>query len=817
MNVKPTRNAVVGPPLLAIGLLSATALGYEILLMRLFSIIQWHHFAYMIISLALLGYGASGTFLAFVQSTLLKRYPLALIGNLALFAASAMPCFLLAQKVPFNPEEILWNWREPLQLVFIYLVLSLPFFFAANAIALTLVKFSRVIPRVYAVDLFGAGAGSLGVILLLYLVPPMAALTIVSLLGLVSMLVAAVELRMSGGYLPVSAVALLLGIMIWALAGEPLSLSPYKGLSQALRVSGASIIDERNSPLATLHVLENQKIPLRHAPGLSINSPKGPPGQLGLFSDGNSVGVITRDAGDASDFDYLDQLVSALPYHLKPFYKVLVLGAGGGEEVLQARYQNAQQIHVVELNPQLLELVKNDYADYTGQLYSQPGIHLHAEEGRGFVAASRERYDLIQLALPDASGAGSGGLFSLSEDYLHTSEAMRIYLEHLNPGGFLAISQWIELPPRQALKLFATVIDVLERLGVQAAGNRMVLIRGWQTSTLLIKNGAFTHDEISALQAFCASRSFDVAWYPGMSADEPNRFNRLREAYYYAGVQQLLGPAARSFMDHYKFKLRPATDDQPYFYNFFKWSTLPEILKLRGQGGLPLLEAGYPVLVATLAQALLASLLLVLLPLVFLNRRRRSRAVARISRYRVLVYFFAIGMAFLFIEIAFMQKFTLFLHHPLLSASVVLASFLVFAGLGSNWSGRLASADIPGRGIGLATGGILLTAILYLLLLDSLFGWLIAWSTIARVVASILLIAPLAFFMGMPFPLALTRLGEGNEHLIPLAWGVNGCASVLSAVLATLLAIQFGFTAVIVLALIFYVVAMLSFPQSRST
>ncbi|MGI9321592.1 MAG: spermidine synthase, partial [Thiogranum sp.] len=152
--------------------------------MRLFAIIQWHHFAYMIISLALLGYGASGTFLAFVQSRLLHHYPLALLINLALFGLTAMPSFLVAQQIPFNPEELLWSWREPVRLMFIYLLLSLPFFFAANAIALTFSNFSRIITRVYAFDLFGAGVGSLAVILILYVIPPLGTLSLASALGI---------------------------------------------------------------------------------------------------------------------------------------------------------------------------------------------------------------------------------------------------------------------------------------------------------------------------------------------------------------------------------------------------------------------------------------------------------------------------------------------------------------------------------------------------------------------------------------------------------------------------------------------------------
>jgi hypothetical protein len=798
---------------LTIALLSATALGYEILLMRLFSIIQWHHFAYMIISLALLGYGASGTFLAFVQSRLLSHYPLALLINLALFGLTAMPSFLVAQQIPFNPEEMLWNWREPVRLMFIYLLLSLPFFFVANAIALTFSSFSKLITRVYAFDLFGAGVGSLGVILILYIIPPLAALSLVSALGIACIAVAAWELHLSKRLWIGAAVLLSMAIVVWPGQGPSgLVLSPYKDLSQTLRVSGARVIAERFSPMAILQVVENDRVPLRYAPGMSLNARSSPPAQLGLFSDGGSTGTITRDSGDPRAVDFLDQLTSALPYHLQHAHRVLVLGAGGGMDVLQALYQDTEEIHAVELNPQVVELVSKDYAEFSGGLYNKPGVQLHTAEGRGFVSARGTRYDLIQLALQDSSGASSTGLYALSESYLYTSEALQTYLDHLKSGGYLAISRWIKLPPRDTLKLFVTAIEALRHAGVEEPGKRLILIRGWQTSTLLVKNGEFTADEIRAMRDFSQQRAFDVAWYPGISAGEPNRFNIFREPYLYQGAQALLGPHSQSFMEQYKFKLQPATDDRPYFHNFFKWSTLEEILELRGRGGMPLLEAGYPVLVATLAQALLASTLLILLPLVFLKRQKQSSDSSGISQLRVVSYFFAIGLAFLFIEIAFIQKFMLFLHHPLFTASVVLASFLVFAGLGSNWSKRYSTQQCYWQGVKWAVAGILLTGMAYLLLLDTLFAWLVAWPTIARATVSIVLIAPLAFFMGMPFPLALTSLGAGAGTLIPLAWGVNGCASVLSAVLATLLAIHFGFTLVVLLALLLYILAAMQFP-----
>ncbi len=799
------------PPVMTIALLSGAALGYEILLIRLFSIIQWHHFAYMIISLALLGYGASGTFLAVTQQRFLRHYPRALLLNLALFALSTLPCFLLAQRIHFNPEEMLWKWQETLRLAMIYLLLSLPFFFAANSIALTLARYRSMITRVYAADLIGAGVGSLAVLLLLYLLPPLQALSALSAAAIACLIFAAVELRLQRQPWIAAGALLLIAATVWFGMSARLVLSPYKGLSQALRVDGAHVVNQRYSPLALLEVVENAIIPPRYAPGMSLNSPAGPPQQLGLYADGNSLGAITRDSGKPETLQFLDQLTSALPYHLQPQDPVLVVGAGGGMDVLQAVYEHARQVDAVELNPQVTNLLGHDYADFTGGLYQRPGVRLHTAEARGFISSRETKYGLIQLSLQDSAGAASAGLYALSENYLYTTEALTEYLQELRPGGYLAITQWIKLPPRDTLKLFVTAIDALRASGVDQPGTRLMLIRGWQTSTLLIRKGAFTAGEIRAMQRFCRARAFDVAWYPGIGATDVNHYNRLREPYFYQGARALLGPDRQAFLDDYKFNLQPATDDQPYFHNFFKWSTLREILHLRDRGGLPLLETGYPVIVATLVQATVLSLVLILLPLAATKRAERDDSGA-VTRLRVVAYFAGIGLAFLFLEIALIQKFMRFLHHPVFTAAVILASFLLFAGLGSFRSRRYSTQGNQRAGVLRAISGIVLTGVAYLLLLDHLFSWLAAWPAVARMLVSSLLIAPLAFFMGSPFPLALSSLGKQAADMMPLAWGVNGCASVLSAVLATLLAIHFGFVTVVVLALMLYSLSALVFP-----
>lgn len=799
-----------GPPRLprfSIALVSAAALAYEVLLMRLFSIAQWHHFAYMIISLALLGYGASGTFLHFFQDRLQRRFTAALVTNLSLCGVACVVCYAAAQHIPFHAEELLWDWRQWPRLTAVYLLLALPFLFAANAIALAFGRFRSQIGRVYAFDLLGAGAGSLGIVLLLFLVLPDAAVRMVASVAVFAALLACRELRPTPwGVVMIPAAAAILLVSFPGRWLEP-ALSPYKGLSELLRISGTRVVAERGSPLGVVTAVESPVVPLRHAPGLSLEAANEPPPQIALFTDGDGMSAVNRDRGQTADSAYLDQTTSALAFHLGTRDRVLVLGAGGGSEVLQALAHGAREVEAVELNADIVALVREDFGAFAGRLYDRPEVRVHVAEARGFLAGFPRSYDLIQIALLDSFASAAAGLHALSESYLYTTEALALYHSRLSPGGVLSITRWVRLPPRDMLKLFATAQDALRANGVAEPERHLAMIRGWQTATLLVKNEPFDAAELEALRNFSRARAFDTAYYPGIPEVESNRFNLLPEPYYYRGALSLLGPERPAFLDQYKFDLRPATDDRPYFFHFFRWKALPEILALKGAGGLSFLEWGYLVLVATLLQAAVISALLILLPMVWRARERGSPAAGR----RTFPYFFAIGLAFLFLEIALIQKFILYLHHPVYAVATVLASFLVFAGLGSAWvSGR---SDRNRRTTAVAAvAGIAGLGLMYLLLLEPFLAQLLALPVAVKFAITTMVIAPLAFCMGMPFPLALSELGAIAPRTIPWAWAVNGCASVISPVLATLLAIEFGFKTVVLSALLLYAIAAWRFP-----
>ena len=784
--------------LFATCLVSAAAIGFELLLMRVLSIVQWHHFAWMIISLALLGYGASGTFIALFRTTLERRFEAVFAVSALLFSATLVASYIVGQRVPFNALEIIWDPGQLLMLGLMYLVFFVPFFFAACCIGMALTCQSSAIGKIYFADLLGAGLGALLVLGALFVIPADRAVVALSLAAV------AASLLMTNQRLVIVQ-------LLWVLtvsAGIPQSwfsvqASPYKGLSQALEVVDAEVLSESSSPLGLLTVVDSPTVPFRHAPGLSFNASAIPPEQLGVFTDADGLTVITRAAGDAGALHYLADLPVALPYQLLERPEVLVLGAGTGGDAMLGLYHGARRIDVVELNPQMTNLVFHEYADFAGYLYDDPRISVHTKEARGFVARTGRRYDLVHIGLMDSFGASGAGVHALNENYIYTVEALQEYLAITRSGGFVAISRWIKLPPRDSLKLFATAIEAMRRSGIDDPGRRLALLRTWNTSLLLLKNGAITDDELATIREFTRTRSFDVAYLPGMAASEANRYNKLDEPHLYLGAVKLLGDDARDYIRRYKFHVEPATDDKPYFFHFFRWSTLPEVLALKGRGGESLIEWGYLVLIATLAQALLAGVVLILLPL--LNAPRTWPATTGL---RFGAYFSLLGIAFLCIEMAFIQKFILFLSHPLYSVAVVLSSFLVFAGLGSAASTGIVERKTK-QPIVIAVAAITLLALFYLFLLPAVFERFMGSPDSVRIAISALLIAPLAFCMGMPFPLGLSRVAAVAADFVPWAWGINGFASVVSAVLAIVLAIELGFSAVIVAAVACYVLAAL--------
>ena len=813
-------------------LVSAAVLADEVVLVRAFSFGLWHHFAYMVISIALLGFGASGTLLAVLARARTRwgtgyTSPIPRVAWLAaavLFALTLPVSFELAQKIPFDPFLIVWERQQFFYLGCYYLVLFVPFFAAATVIGLALITESDESPRLYFYNLIGSAAGAaLGVGLLEIVPVEHAVLAITGLAqaaAVFALLVVATPLAAQGNrriavlaVLPMAAVT-----FYYAIHPPEVRLSQYKGLSYALNLPGARRVATRSSAMSRVDVVASPAI--RQAPGLSLVTPPEAaiPPQLGLFVDAESAGAVTKFDGDTGKLAYLDWMTTAAPYYaMANSPQVCVLGSGGGAAVLLALHHGARHVDAVELDANVVRLVRETFHNFSGALYDRPDVSVHIAEGRAFVEAASTQWDMIDLSLVDSFAAAAVGLGAVNESYLYTQEAFETYLRHLRPGGFLAVTRWVREPPRDELKLFATAVAALERTDRRPA-ERLVLVRSWATVTLLVKREPFTAPELIRLRHWAEERLFDTAYFPGIAPGEGNRFNVLARDSYAEATDALLAGGARRdrFFGEYAFFLQPASDDRPYFFHFFRWRALPMMLSTAGFAWIPFVEWGYLILVATLIQAVLLGGLFVVLPLVLLRRHTGlTEAVpSRLrsdwsSRLLVLVYFLALGVGYLFVEMALIQRLVFFLANPVYAVAVVLAGLLLVSGLGSGWAARrLRDRSSAARLACWAALAVAAIAIVYAFALRAALMPLLGWSLATRMVVAFVAMLPLAA-MGMLFPLGLRYLGRSHAELLPWAWAINGCASVVATSLATLLALGAGLVTLLVAAAACYVVAAL--------
>jgi hypothetical protein len=413
-------------------------------------------------------------------------------------------------------------------------------------------------------------------------------------------------------------------------------------------------------------------------------------------------------------------------------------------------------------------------------------------EGRNFVARSTEKYDLIQFSQVDTWAAAASGAYSLSENFLYTTQAFLDYYDHLTDDGMLTVGRWYFEPPRQAFRLVTIGTTALEQRGAVDPSQHFVVVRAGDTSTFIMKKSPFTTEEIARLRDVVDSLGFDMLYAPD-ETDPKNWF-----------VQFFAAPDRAQFYRDYPLDVTPTTDDRPFFFEYYGWSNFGDF------------RSGKATLVILLIQALLLASALILWPL---WRFRRQGLATRGAR-RFIVYFAALGIGFIFIEIGLMQRFILFLGHPIYSTSVVLFSVLTFSGIGSLLSGRLlrVSSHTTGHdGAGERDPRWLqsrvipllcLLTVVYILVLPPLFRALLGMELTYRVFVSILLLAPMGLLMGMPFPLGIRLVDQVNSALVPWAWGVNGFNSVVGSILAVMIAQSYGFAVVMVLAVIVYLLGL---------
>ncbi|MGC9975733.1 MAG: hypothetical protein ABSC57_03295 [Syntrophales bacterium] len=780
--------------------ISAALISYQILLFKMFSIQYWYHFAYLIISIALLGFGASGTVIFLFRRTLKNHFPLVLFSCALLLAFSMWMNDYLSRMIAFNPLMIIWDKSEIYHLLYLSLSIFIPFFLGGLCIGVSFVVASNYIHRIYFANLAGSGLGSMIVLLTFFHIGPYGIMFTITLMTIFAAMGGSTSHVQRGTVLVAGVIAML--IYIFLFRSLPLPMSNFKELAQAENLIAAKKEMEIFGLLGLVTVLDTPAY--HYLPDLSLNCPYPLPRQKGLFLDGNTVGAINQFSGNLNDVRFMDYRTNSVAYKILNRPHVLIIGGGSGTEILNAMYHAAKSVSVLEMNRDIIRLLQGPYRTFSGDIYSPADTHVFVEEGRGYLQRTEERFDLIEISLLESPAAASAGVYSLNENYLFTKEAIGMCMERLTPGGILSISTWIKNPPRDNIKLLAMAIEAIEQRAKNAPAQSVVMIRSWQTATLVVKNGSFHEKETGAVKEFCKAHLFDISYYPGVTEEETNIFNKFEGNPFYSAAISLLSENRDKFYETYPYYVKPATDDRPFFSHFFKIEMLKEYLSSSNRALIPFLDWGYILVWITACIVSLLGIIFILAPMPFIFPSYRGIT-------SILVYFGSLGLAYMFLEISILQQFIRYLYDPVFSAIVVIGSFLVYSGVGSLIARNACSVKSkhifwPVFVIGLV-GVTFITANGWL---HNVLAGLPLW---LRMISCSLLIAPLAIPMGIPFPSGLRAFATEREAVIAWAWSINGFFSVIGSSTTVLIAISWGFKSIILIAVSLYIVAAFTFSR----
>jgi len=780
--------------------LTCGALLFEISLIRLFSVAQWYHFAFLVVSIAMLGLGAAGSFLTVFpqwrQRLSVQRLSLLGFG----FASAVIAAYALSNQIPFDQQRISWDGYQFLYLFLYYCVLATPMFFVGLALSALYAGYSHAIGKLYFFDLLGAAIGAVAVLPASTLAGGLGGIWLAAICGAASGFLFAPGLFR--GVTAFAFAAVVSALWLFEPAILKLKMSEYKALPQLLLPPQARIVHTEWTPAARIDVVRS---PLVHfAPGLSLRRQAALPQQLGLVIDGGNLNAVTEFDGSPRSLAFVDNLPAALPYHLTTVDSMLVCEPLGGLDFLTALYFAVSQIEGVGIYNRAATIVAEKFNHFSGGLFRDFDINTAEMSPRAFLKQTSQRYDLICLPISDSFGAASTGIYGPSEDYLFTVESFTELLHHLTENGWLYLAGYLLPPLRQELRFTALAVRALEESGRQDPESHLIAIRTLETFSLLVKRSPINAQEIARLKAFCSARGFDVVYYPGITANEVNRFNRFPQPIVHEAVTAIIQQSSRAeFYRNYLFDVRPTTDDRPFFGHFFRLDKLKEEFESLAGRWTAFLEGGYLV-AAAFVQACLLGLVFVLLPL--LARTPHIFSIpSRKNALRGLAYFFSIGMGYMLVEIVLIQRFILFLDHPIYAASAVIGSLLVSSACGSYLSSKLMTTTWWRAGRHLLLLALVLVLIMFWLPAILIVG--IGHSLTIRYVTAILLVSIPGVLMGFPFPAGIRQLGKLSGNLVPWGYGANSIASIVGSSLAVLVALEAGFTWVMATAVCFYLLA----------
>ena len=793
----------------AIFLFSFTSLAFEIALTRLFSISLSYHFGFMVISIAMLGIGASGTVLSLfpkLRNSSPDKPISHTIGTYGLLIGATMALsYVLSNTLPFDPVRLSWDRTQILYILLYYLIFSTPFFFFGMSISSAFSAISERAGLFYGADLLGAGTGSLGFLVLTTKMSTEHAVIILSSMALTGAFIT------GKGKTRIAAVLLLMSNVFLLSMPDLITprMSAYKGLQSALKYPGAVHLETYYDPFSRLDLFESPAV--RFAPGLSLTYLDALPRQLGLSIDGSDINAVTSTDNKGS-LRFLSYLPSALPYAMTRRDDVLILEPKGGLHVVLARYYDAQNIYKVDSNPLVIRVLRDHLRDFSGSIYDRntwDGL------GRSWLKARETKFDLIDIPLMGASPSAS---FGISEDYRFTVEAFKEYLGHLKERGTLSIHLFILPPPRIELRLLSTLATSMEEMGIKEVDKRIISFRSWDTVSILARPVPFTPEEIETVRQFSRQRRFDLIHLPGIREEETNRYVRIPSNEYFFTFRQILNPETRkSFEDNYLFDIRPVRDENPFFHYYLRIMNLEKIYHTMGGKWQYFMEEGY-LLPAVFVQVMVLSIFLISLPAITrLKNKVGAKAEDKVKGRNKsfsnphLSYFAFLGLGFMFVEIALIQKMILTLENPSYAIATVLASILISSGIGSLLGDRFPLLKSP-----FILPVISLLIVLCSALLPFISDAISLYPIPLRIACVFFVLVLPCLLMGIPFPLGIRNLGTRTPDMIPWAWATNGCISVLAPMVAIMLAMVVGFSAVLWIGAGAYIIAFLTFPAASS-
>jgi spermidine synthase len=774
---------------------------FEISLTRVLSFTIWYHFAYVAISTALLGYGASGSLLA-ARPGIGTRDLAGTLAWCSVGAALSVAVTLgIISSIPLDPMEITTSNRQAFVFVLYQIAVTVPFFFSGLAISLSLRAATASVDRLYFWDLVGAGLGAcIAVALMNAVTPPGAALIAAAVFAAAGLAFGPPPDRR--GWMA----ALLIALALAASLGGRIPFTPAdsKHLMMHVKRQQMTPVFSHWTALFRTDVVvrdpELTPVSAKDEWGISAVAPGNIQPYWGFVTHDATAGTPVYDLREGR-LDFLDHHTLRMPYLVVPSApRVLVIGVGGGRDIITADRYGASHVTGVELDPVTVELVHDDPFGVSEGLFQSDRVDLIAGEGRSFVRRTEERFDLIQITGVDTLAAQSSGAYVLAENYLYTVEAFSDYLDRLTPDGMLCVTtgHLYDNEPNATGRMVSVAREALLRRGIEQPGRHIAVVTSRRLfANVMVRPTPFTAAQTAALAAEAKRLQFAVLWLPGMPSNAV-----------FTGLATATGAERERLLAEAKYVLTPTTDDSPFFFRLFRWSELD----IDPISPVHTTALGQIVLALLLISLTVLSVLLILAPLLVFRRRGIQLGSAR--PFGILVYFLAIGTGFMLFEISLMQRFVLFLGYPTYSLSVTLASLLVFLGMGSwlsrRWIGR-ERVVLP-----LGVVGIAILALFYMRGLPAIQDATLGAPLMARVALTVAVLAPLGLLLGMFFPLGIRFAAAEHEDLVAWAWGINGCASVTGTVLTVMLAMSFGFTRVWLLSLLVYAAGVAALLVTRT-